>query len=433
VSWQARQHALQEMITSLKKVHPDVAFEQEAFNHRLHRVVERWLTVAHKEQEKLTIRLDDIGSIPNPYISGRAIQPGDTMFAGRRDLIQHLEQALDQQHYHPTFFLTGERRVGKSSTLNQLPNLLSVRYVPIVLDLQFRGKSSSTSDFLWSIADEAARELERQGISLKKLEYATLKEASRENEAAIYRSFDLWLRELEHVLTQADRVLLLAFDEFEKLEEAGRQRYFDLHLLLDWFRCTIQHSTRLAFLFSGVKHLGEMGASWSGYFVNVETLRVSFLRPAEAYRLITKPVPDYPSEQIFGEGVVEEIMRVSGCHPFLVQAVGSKLIDYLNIHNRDWAEVRDVAVAVDQVLENWWSTYFQDLWERTSLDQRACLLVLKERDRSSALEIAAESNLDLKAVRKALHLLSQRDLVLQEQESYQITTPIFYEWVERNS
>jgi hypothetical protein len=433
VSWQARRHALQEMITSLKKVHPDVAFEQDVFNRRLRVVVERWLAVARKEQEKLISILNDIGTIPNPYISGQAIQRSDTMFVGRHDLGQHLEQALDRQHYRPTFFLTGERRMGKSSTLNQLSNLLSAHYLPIVLDLQFRGKSSSTSTFLWSIAKAAASEIEHLGISLKTLEYAVLKEAGRENEAAIYHSFDLWLRELEQVLTQADRVLLLAFDEFEKLEEAGRQGYLDLHLLLDWFRCTIQHSPRLAFLFSGVKHLGEMGANWAGYFVNVETLKVSFLRPAEARRLITRPIPDYPSEQLFGEGVVEEIMHVTGCHPFLVQAVCSKLIDGLNTSNRDWAEVRDVAVAVNQVLEGWWSTYFQDLWERTSEDQRICLLILKERGSASALEIAAESNLNRKAVLKALYLLCQRDIVLQEQEGYQIATPIFSEWVERNS
>jgi len=52
-----------------------------------------------------------------------------------------------------------------------------------------------------------------------------------------------------------------------------------------------------------------------GLFVNVETLRVSFLHPDEAYRLITQPTPQFPSEQIYSEGVVERIMEVTAHHP----------------------------------------------------------------------------------------------------------------------
>jgi hypothetical protein len=433
VNWQARERELQDMMASLKKIHPNVAFEQHVFNKRLSKVIEKWLAIAHKEQERIQKVLDDFGSIPNPYISGQAIKLGDTMFVGRLDLVQHLERVLSRRDYRPTLFLTGERRMGKSSTLNQLPYLLSDRYLTIVHDLQFRGKSSSASAFLWSIAKDAIDLMEREGIRISKIDYNDLKDASRENEAAVYRYFDAWFAELERSLSQVDRVLLLAFDEFEKLEEASQGQYLDLRLLLDWFRSTIQHYFHVAFLFSGVKHLGDMGANWAGYFVNVETLRVSFLRPADARRLITKPYPDYPSEQIFGEGVVEEIMHMTGCHPFLVQAVCSKLIDCLNMDNRDWAEVGDVAVAVNQVLEGWWPTYFQDLWERTSQEQRMCLFVLKEQGECTLQDIADRSGLDLKTVRQTLNILHQRDLVLHEGEKYAIAAPIFHEWVERNS
>ena len=74
----------------------------------------------------------------------------------------------------------------------------------------------------------------------------------------------------------------------------------------------------------------ETHLNWSGYFVNVQTLRVSFLHKDEARRLITRPIPTFPGEDIYGDGVVERIIAETGCHPFLVQAVSSALIDYLN-------------------------------------------------------------------------------------------------------
>ena len=100
------------------------------------------------------------------------------------------------------------------------------------------------------------------------------------------------------MLEKENRTLLLLFDEFEKLEEAEREKYLNLNLLLDWFRSVIQNRPRLALLFSGVRSFSEMGTNWAGYFVNVQTLRVSFLRPAEARRLITQPTPTFPGKQI---------------------------------------------------------------------------------------------------------------------------------------
>ncbi len=435
LNWQARKTRLIEMENSLRRVHPALAFDSAQSNRRLQRVIERWLAIINTEQEKYREVPEDVGNLPNPYISGQAIQPDDPTFVGRRDLAQHLERALSREQYRPTFFLTGERRMGKSSTLNQLPHLLSPRYIPIVLDLQSRGKTSSASAFLWSIADAVVAKLESKGIVLRRLDIAQLIDASRENEAAIYRHVELWLGDLDRTLTRVDRVVILALDEFEKLEESTQAYYLDLHLLLDWFRSTIQHSKRLILLFSGVKQLGEMGPTWAGYFVNVETLRVSFLHPDEAYRLITRPTPQFPSEQIYSEGVVERIMEVTAHHPFLVQAVCSKLIDNLNAFQRDWAELCDVDAALEQVLDGWWSTYFQDLWQRTDDEQRQCLqsLLLQKEHGCDLQNIADQTQLASGIVRRTLERLRQRDLICYADGRYRVASLFIERWVERNS
>jgi len=167
--------------------------------------------------------------------------------------------------------------------------------------------------------------------------------------------------------------------------------------------------------------------------VNVQTLRVSFLRVDEIYQLITQPIPAFPGEHIFCEEAVEEIINVTGCHPFLVQAVCSALINDLKADKRNQAETQDVVIAVNKVLEIWWDTYFQDLWKRTDQGQRICLAIVKNLGKGDLQKIAQHSEMEESVVRSILQTLLKRDLVVLEQGSYRITTPIFNEWIERSS
>lgn len=443
-----RRKALKDMIMNLQRVegtYPkstsssgNIRSLNEAINKRLNAVVSKWLSLAQQALQDLEQGPSEIDQIDNPYKPGQVLELDDeSLFVGREDLVQQLELALGRGSRCPTFFLNGERRMGKTSTLRQLPKLLGDRYLPIFFDLQMRGISSSTPTFLRVIAGEVYKTMDSKGMQIEKLEYKDLQEASQRNEATAYFLFDEWLRSVERILEQQDKTLLLTFDEFEKLEEVGKAQYLDLTLLLDWFRSVIQNRSRIALLFSGIHTIGEMdtvtGINWAGYFVNVQTLKVGFLQPKEAYQLITRPIPDYPSKEIFGEGVVDEIIQVTGCHPFMVQAVCSALIDNLNAENRYQAEIQDVSIAVDQVLKSWWDTHFRDLWNRTSKEQQVCLSTIKNLGEGDLQKIARQSGLDEKTVRRTLQTLIKRDLVLQEDGIYRIAAPIFTEWVERNS
>jgi AAA ATPase domain len=436
LSWRGRREALKEMITYLERTNPLAAIAnnwRETF--QMQEVVDKWREIAQVELEKL--EKIEINWIENPYTPGPALELSNSLFVGRRDLVRQLEDALGRGRSRPTFFLNGERRMGKSSTLKQLPAMLAAHYLPIFYDLQARGISSSIVAFLRTIAREIYEMTVSRGIQVKQLEEGRLKEAGQRNEAAVYYVFDEWLRDVEDKLEQENRTLLLTFDEFEKLGEVGQAKYLDLNLLLDWFRSVVQNHPRLALLFSGVSNLEEMsigtGINWAGYFVNVRTLKVGFLESEEAFKLITEPVPNFPGEKIFGEEVIKEIMRVTGYHPFLVQAVCETLVNNLNADKRDRTEMQDMSVAVNQVLANWWDTYFRDLWIRTDQNQRVCLIAIKRLGAGNLEEITQQSNLGEKIVRDTIQTLLKRDLVTFENDNYRISTPIFTEWVKRSS
>ncbi len=433
LSRKAQRRALQSMIANLKKIKPKTASEDARLNERLARVVKTWLTVAKQEEERLKKASPVIDQIDNPFNPGQVLKPRDSLFVGRHDLVQQLEEALSLGDRRPTFLLNGERRMGKTSALKQLPNLLGSRYLPIFYDLQTRGVSSSTVTFLAVVAREICEVMRAKGMRVEKLEYMRLQEANQKNDAAVYYIFEEWFKGVEWDLEQEDKTLLLTFDEFEKLGEAGSAMYLDLDLLLDWFRSVIQNHPRLALLFSGVRAFSEMGPNWVNHFVNVQTLRVSFLRPAEVRRLITQPDdPDFSSERPFNADVVEEIIRVTTGHPFLVQAICSTLINYLNAEERTQASISDVRIAIKQVLDNW-KDYFLDLWMRTDDNQRRCLMVMKDLDLCSPLYIKQRTSLDNRTAQLTLQNLLKRDLVLSENGNYRIAVPIFREWIERSS
>lgn len=431
LSWQARRAALEDSLSRLERISPEGTFKDAGYQKRLHEILSTWQWLAEKERQHLERMLETSGQIVNPYNPGPILELGTNLFVGRRDLVRQLEEALGRGNRRPTFFLYGERRMGKSSTLRQLPDLLGPRYLPITYDLQRRGISSSSAAFLSTVAEEISEIMGRKGMPVKRLEHERLQDVAQENPAATYRLFDEWFRDVERLLEQKDYVLLLAFDEFEKLEEAWRDQYLNLNLLLDWFRSVIQHQPRLALLFSGVRTLSEMGPHWAGYFVNVQTLKVSFLKYDEAQQLVMWPAPEFPGEKIFSLDVVEEILRVTCCQPFLIQAVCSRLVDSLNDSHHNMATTRDVVQAVDSVLENW-DAYFRDLWERTDQEQQACLFALQDLLEGDIVAIGKHCGLDETTVRRTLQKLHKRDLVRLEYDIYQIAPPIFSDWIHRN-
>lgn len=418
-----RQIALERMLVYIKAIDPHTTFSTMQLNEEFQAVVNRWSMLAEQGLETLGSMSGNL-YIDNPYAPGNPLELRDPLFVGRDDIVQKLGQAL-QKRYRPTFLLTGERRMGKSSILKQLPLLLGPRYFPVFYDLQSTGVLTNTATLFAAFATGIEQQLLERGILPQKLERSQLDEALQQSETAVYDRFGQWLQGVEQVLEQEDRMIILAFDECEKLEDVENKGSINLILLFDWFRSIMQNHARVALLFSGAKMVGDFGRSWASYFVNVERIKVGFLRDAAAHELIVRPVP-----RIFNEDVTLEIMRVTHCHPFLIQAMCKQIIEQLNDSAREQATREDVPIAIKEVFESWY-VYFWDLWDRCDSEQRMCLLALLAPIPAAVGTISQRTGLNQQRTLLALEKLQVRDMVLHEKNAYQLAVPLFGQWLEQ--
>ncbi len=257
----------------------------------------------------------------------------------------------------------------------------------------------------------------------------------RRRGARLYHAFERWLGQVEEVLEREQRTLLLTFDEFEILEEVEQAKHMEVRPLLNWMRSVIQFHPRVALLFSGVKSFDEMGTrdsiDWNGYFINVQKLCVSFLKPDEARHLILKPTPAYPGEDIFPCEVVDLIVAETGCHPFLLQALCSALITLLNVERREQATPSDVTRAGEKVLSDW-AGHFTHLWRSSDEPQQTCLEALLAVPQADLQWLAQHTGLDEKVARRTMQHLLNRDLVAYaSDETYSLAVPLFRRWLEQ--
>lgn len=424
-----RQRALADMLAVLNEVKPNPTSRDTTYNERLKELINKWRHIVEKEQIKLASSPEDIGLIDNPYKPGPVLLERDPLFVGRQDVIQRIEQTLNNTD-STMFFLTGERRMGKTSILRQLPARLGSHFIPIEFTLQRGGTIHSIDALLGAIAAKIREAMRSRDIAVAEIDPHALENARQENESKVYAIFNEWLKKVVAALAQSNHSLLLMFDEFDRFEEAAHAEYFNVPLLLEEFRGFVENHQHIALLYSGVAIKRE----WAGQFAQVQEIQLGFLDSRDARQIITQLNTTYQGPEVFSSPIAKKITEITGGAPFLIQAVCFELILYLNMQDRQQAEIEDIDIAVDQVLESWRNGYFQDLWNRTDENGRRCLIALYELNKNklpaTVDQLAARVDMNASDLHAALDHLFKRKLVKVKRGIYQITAPIFVRAIE---
>jgi hypothetical protein len=249
--------------------------------------------------------------------------------------------------------------------------------------------------------------------------------------AGPYSTFDEWLDRLENAMSAAGHSLaLLSLDEFEALDSALEEGRISAHALLGMLRHMIQHRPCFRIMIAASHTLDEL-ERWASFFVNVQTVHISFLSEAEARQLIERPVKDFAL--VYESGACQRVLELTSGHPFLVQLICSTMVDLKNEQvpsTRRSASPSDVEAAIPRALTRG-SFFFADI-ERNQVDANG-LAVLREmavRAASSAVnpETLSSRMAQPSDLEQTVAGLTRRELIEAVPGGYRFRVELIRRW-----
>jgi len=275
----------------------------------------------------------------NPYIIGRPITEKERFF-GRESLFHFLEDSLIQGEQ--VILLHGQRRIGKSSVLSQIPHSVECdgfKFVPF--DLQDQS-SLPLSVVLEKLATEIVDYLEPEDSitppTAQELEVDSNLFASR------------FLQDVYQALDGNNLVLLL--DEFDVLspdnrDERQQVNFADKHFF-PYLQSLIDKQEKL-FVIPVVGRKLEDMQELLALFRRAPTQEISLLDETSARRLILNPAQGILA---YDQNAIKAILELSAGHPYFTQVICFALFGQARNEDKWNVTQADVEKVVDKAIES---------------------------------------------------------------------------------
>jgi hypothetical protein len=398
----------------------------EPYALRFRPIAHHWHEILAAQVEILTTAVAQRQEIEDPYIIGIPLTARQEIFVGRAAISQRIEHLLHDRR-HPPLLIYGQRRMGKTSLLNNLGRLLPQHIIPLFVDLQ--GPVAFATDHAGLIYN-LTRGMQRSAYDQRDTLLPDLPRASIAADPAT--AFDVWLDGVEkQIIKERDGQILLMLDEFEALDEALQSGRFSEGFVLGTLRHIIQHRQRIKVLLAGSHTLDEF-RRWSSYLLNAEVLHLGCLEEAEALQLIEQPIPNFRLR--YDPDAVQRVYTLTSGHPFLLQLLCSEIVAIKNSHPPDKrfvATVVDVETAVPSALERG-SLFFADI-EINQLQPPAMQLLrmLSRRGEGKVIpfDLAHQLARASSPQNNAVQNLLLRELLRETPDGYQVHNELLRRWV----
>lgn len=271
----------------------------------------------------------------NPYIAGNPVGAGPA-FVGRGDVINAVRRFLgDPQHHGVVLF--GQRRVGKTSILQQLEARLPENGGPRAIYFDLQDKAA------WPVArilaDIAAAVAAALGLP---------KPVPGAEPEAWFR--DTWLPPVLDALPQG-RPLVILFDEFDVLTDPTSQREVSEAFFESLRDLLARTAPRLRFVFVIGRNMEDLSYRTVPLFKTMPSKQVSMLLPAEVESLVR--LSEKSGSLAWAKEAVDVAWALTHGHPYLLQHLCWHVWE--EAHERDGAPApvggADVEAAVPATLD----------------------------------------------------------------------------------
>jgi hypothetical protein len=391
----------------------------ERYAIRFRPITRRWQQILTEYRQALAEEVERLQEIDNPFIIGIPLTEQQEIFVGRTSVGARIEQLLLDRR-RPPLLLYGQRRMGKTSLLNNLGRLLPSSMIPFFVDLQGVVGAKDHAGLLSSIARNMIRSAnQRENLAIPELPREVLVDDP-------FTRFNEWLDKVEHVVGK--NTALLALDEFEALDTALSKGRFDETMVLGMLRHLIQHRPRFKVLLAGSHTLDEL-QRWATYLINVQVVHLSYLKEEEARHLIEHPIANFVLR--YDREASRRVLDLTRGHPYLVQLLCTEIVALKNSQRpevRRRVSLADVAAAASEALKSG-SLFFADI-ERNQVDTagQAVLRLVASQGESSIVSRATlmqqlPENLD-----STLILLTNRELIEQVNGGFRFQVELIRRW-----
>jgi ABC-type branched-subunit amino acid transport system substrate-binding protein len=271
----------------------------------------------------------------NPYIIGRPLNEDEPeLFFGRENLFHFVEESLSQRKQ--VIVLHGQRRIGKSSILRQIPGrVVSEQFVFVSFDWEHH-RHEPFSRVLAALAGEILKPLEFLRLDVNQLS------------SVLETDLNHFSREFLPQVNQAlgDKNLVLLLDELDA--PSPHSSSSTVVQLFTYLQSVVPRQENL-FIIAFVGQQSEGLATLITLFPGAAVREISLLDETTAKELITKPVRrllKYKPEAI------QAIWELSAGHPYFTQVICFTLFVYAKPRNLRWLARADVESIVEEAIHN---------------------------------------------------------------------------------
>ena len=361
-------------------------------------------------------------SAQNPYVAGNSVGRRAS-FVGREDVLRWVERMV-RQEAQSAILLFGQRRIGKTSVLERLAELLPsrIRCRTVYFDLQDRA-SDPLDEVVAALAQRVYAALGRGAPPLR-------------TTAGYARTFqERGLPELLGGL-KADETLVLLLDEFDVLADPkGAQAS---KAFFPYLRGLMEvDPRRLCFVFAIGRDVGDLTIDARTLFRKAEQRRISLLDP-EATRRLCRLSEDNGTLR-WSEAALTQVYALTNGHPYLTQELCSQIWERAHDLPTPPTEVRlsEVEEALDDTLDAA-TPKLSHLWDGLPPAARVVAAALAAQEARTQSEAALEAALMSSGVgvrvvdrelRAAPKLLEQWDLLEPEGGGYRFRVELLRRWV----
>ena len=264
----------------------------------------------------------------NPFIVGGAISdPLRKGFYGREDVFHFVRSALTAAH-RPPILLVGQRRIGKSSILRQLPAALPPEWACVYYDLQGRAELT-LNEVLFGLGRAVADALQ--------IPRPTEEQATAE-------TFPQFLEKAIVALDSLPERLILLFDEFDVIDQQFAAPEIAARRFVPYLADLIARQPRVGYILVAGRKTEELSDTFlSGILKDSVQSRIGRLQWKQVDRMVRD---SFGTNIEISDSAVQEIFTLTAGHPYCVQVL------CYTIWNRYYEGNRAQPIGPDEVSES---------------------------------------------------------------------------------